>query len=364
MKEALEEILKAHPRMKNMLGLRFGKLTVVAFDHIENNRAAYWKCKCDCGNYTVVNGCHLRSKISPIRSCGCIIIEKNRAKRTDLTNKRFGSLVAISYDDNKQAWLCKCDCGNTKYIKGSSLLKGATTSCGCLTKAKSISVRTSHIIGKKFHMLTVLEYNSELQKYKCRCDCGNITYVNGGKLREGWTKSCGCIDTAHKGSTAENEIKDYILTNFTGIHITKEKSILNGYEIDMYIKELKVGIEYNGSAFHASIGGAFRNLDKYYHRNKFLMAKDKGIRLITIFDKDYEDNKEKVLSIIKNILENREVNYFVPVDNIVYTNNDYDDGLWLEKFGYKCVGQIEPESFIYSNRFTVYRCGKSMWKRI
>ena len=116
----------------------------------------------------------------------------------------------------------------------------------------------------------------------------------------------------------------------------------------MYIKELKVGIEYNGSAFHASIGGAFKNLDKYYHRNKFLMAK----------------NKEKVLSIIKNILENREVNYFVPVDNIVYTNNDYDDGLWLEKFGYKCVGQIEPESFIYSNRFTVYRCGKSIWKRI
>lgn len=29
--------------------------------------------------------------------------------------------------------------------------------------------------------------------YQCRCDCGEITYVSTNKLRNGHTKSCGCL---------------------------------------------------------------------------------------------------------------------------------------------------------------------------
>ena len=29
--------------------------------------------------------------------------------------------------------------------------------------------------------------------WKCRCDCGNITYTSSHKLISGWKKSCGCI---------------------------------------------------------------------------------------------------------------------------------------------------------------------------
>lgn len=31
------------------------------------------------------------------------------------------------------------------------------------------------------------------KKHKCICDCGNITYVNLNNLRNGHTKSCGCL---------------------------------------------------------------------------------------------------------------------------------------------------------------------------
>lgn len=54
------------------------------------------------------------------------------------------------------------------------------------------------MIGKKFSMLTVLEECKERDKhrrkiYKCRCNCSNITYVSGNKLKQGNTKSCGCL---------------------------------------------------------------------------------------------------------------------------------------------------------------------------
>lgn len=43
------------------------------------------------------------------------------------------------------AWVCKCDCGNiTRPINGASLRRGATMSCGCLNK-EMVSERNKHI---------------------------------------------------------------------------------------------------------------------------------------------------------------------------------------------------------------------------
>lgn len=55
--------------MKNEIGNRYGKLTVVAFDHISKSKNAYWKCVCDCGLTTVTSGTYLRK--GHTTSCGC-----------------------------------------------------------------------------------------------------------------------------------------------------------------------------------------------------------------------------------------------------------------------------------------------------
>lgn len=53
------------------------------------------------------------------------------------------------------------------------------------------------MIGKKFGQLTILEELPERKRrekvYKCQCECGAITYVIGSSLRNGNTKSCGCL---------------------------------------------------------------------------------------------------------------------------------------------------------------------------
>ena len=55
-------------------------------------------------------------------------------KLIDLTGKRFGSLVVISYDHKGESgesyWLCKCDCGSVTVKGGHSLRRGHTTTCG------------------------------------------------------------------------------------------------------------------------------------------------------------------------------------------------------------------------------------------
>lgn len=54
-----------------------------------------------------------------------------------------------------------------------------------------------NMIGKKFGRLIVLkecnERSGNEKLYKCQCECGNITYVRGSPLRNGHTKSCGCL---------------------------------------------------------------------------------------------------------------------------------------------------------------------------
>lgn len=56
--------------------------------------------------------------------------------KTDLVGKRFGKLIVkndyIKTKSNKAKWLCKCDCGNEKYILRHDLISGSTKSCGCI----------------------------------------------------------------------------------------------------------------------------------------------------------------------------------------------------------------------------------------
>lgn len=52
---------------------------------------------------------------------------------------RYGRLIVISLigrigKERQSWWLCKCDCGNTKIVRGNSLRRGHTTSCGCFAK--------------------------------------------------------------------------------------------------------------------------------------------------------------------------------------------------------------------------------------
>lgn len=58
--------------------------------------------------------------------------------------------------------------------------------------------RLMSIVGEKFGKLTIVSPTSERGSdksivWKCKCECGNITFVPTNRLRVGTTKSCGCL---------------------------------------------------------------------------------------------------------------------------------------------------------------------------
>ena len=61
--------------------------------------------------------------------------------RTDITNQRFGKLVAECYShnnkENRAVWKCRCDCGNYCYATSKNLKAGNNTSCGCAKKERA-----------------------------------------------------------------------------------------------------------------------------------------------------------------------------------------------------------------------------------
>ena len=60
----------------------------------------------------------------------------------DITGQRFGKLFVIerksppTKKDTRAHWLCRCDCGNFAIVSGKNLRNGNTKSCGCVQKEK------------------------------------------------------------------------------------------------------------------------------------------------------------------------------------------------------------------------------------
>lgn len=193
---------------KDLTGRKFGKLTVIGIDKEKYGRGIYWKCQCECGE--IVSHRTGALEKGDVISCGC---ESRRlsSKRNfmDLSNKRFGRLVALEVDhkemdnngNSEYYWKCLCDCGNTIVVQTSSLRGGDTKSCGCLqseASANRAKDRTIDLTGKRFGMLTVIERVSvsddgRFEKWKCICDCGNEKLADGYYLKKGMISSCGCL---------------------------------------------------------------------------------------------------------------------------------------------------------------------------
>ena len=55
--------------MIDLTGQKFGRLTVVEFDRLQNHKT-YWKCACDCGLTVIATGNNLRN--GNTKSCGCL----------------------------------------------------------------------------------------------------------------------------------------------------------------------------------------------------------------------------------------------------------------------------------------------------
>ena len=125
------------------------------------------------------------------------------SKILDLTGKTFGRWTVLSrgdppVSDKKIMWHCRCICGAERDLPSVSLVHGWSKSCGCLAEEARHN-RSIDLTGQKFNRLTVLHRDETSStahsKWVCLCDCGKTCSVAGGNLKNGHTKSCGCLNS-------------------------------------------------------------------------------------------------------------------------------------------------------------------------
>ena len=279
----------------DLVGKVFHSLTVVKYAYNKNNKK-YWECLCECGGTVCTPTNSLTS--GKRQHCDSFV-----HKIKDISGQRFGKLFVESFSHvgNGGAYFnCVCDCGTRKVVHGSSLTAGRINSCGC-------SQHTDWV-GKKFGMLLAIEdlgYQGRYHMIRCRCDCGKVVDVIGGNLTKGNSTSCGC--GVCRNSQWEESIADY-LSSFVDVKrnvriLGDGKDKRKTKEIDIYIPNLNLGIETNGSVFHSSVNGLFRDVPVTYHQEKFLLAKSMGIHLINIFDVDWQNNQDKIKSYLLDLVK-------------------------------------------------------------
>ncbi len=64
-----------------------------------------------------------------------------------MTGRRFGRWVVValaSSRSQKRLWLCRCDCGEERVVRGDHLNSGASQSCGCLVPLLMATIKTTH----------------------------------------------------------------------------------------------------------------------------------------------------------------------------------------------------------------------------
>ena len=145
-------------------------------------------------------------------------------------------------------------------------------------------------------------------KHHGKYDYSRVNYINNAtkvciicpKHGEFWQrpdnhiKGQGCPKCGQITSKAEDEIIN-ILKDFCPQR--HNRTLLEGKEIDIYLHNLKLGIEYNGLRWHSEEFGK----DHRYHLDKLNECNEQGIRLIQIFEDEWINHREICESKLKQI---------------------------------------------------------------
>lgn len=125
--------------------------------------------------------------------------------RENIIGQRFNRLVVIEDDGTRSSkgeikWLCQCDCGNLYHALGYRLRNGRTKSCGCLNDEKRHK-RFKDLSGTEtdnFRIINRAYSKNQRVWWNCICKhCGKSVILNNNLI--GHQTSCGCRRGASKG---------------------------------------------------------------------------------------------------------------------------------------------------------------------
>lgn len=286
---------------KDLKGQYFGEWEV-----LEYTGDRRWLCRCSCGTVKEVKTPNLVNGLS--KSCG----SKHKVNDRDIIGKRFGNLEVIkrvSEDkDYSIKYLCRCDCGKYIEVYRSNLLKttGGTRSCGCQFYQNGAKTRINNgtTAFRTEEQINILASKENFEKYLREFDIKPTVNTLMDKLNLGQSAILykihaynveDLVDLIPLRSSYEDDIIKFIQDNTKVKVVNNDRTVLDGAELDIYIPEKKLAIEFNGNYWHDD-----EHKSSNYHKHKTLACGARGIHLVTIFE--YEWNNKILRDKLKNIL--------------------------------------------------------------
>ena len=176
------------------------------------------------------------------------------------------------------------------------IVKQRRLNCIKINSQKHISNEAMKILSTKDNFRKyILSLNEDNRNIKYIAESLGYTYSPIGK----YIREYECEDLV-KQQTGKSYYEQEIRTFINNLNVsckTSDRHEIYPNEIDIYIKDFNLGIEFNGSWWHSNL-----YKDSIYHQTKSLKAQEKGIFIYHIFE--YEWNDERKRPIIESQLRN------------------------------------------------------------
>jgi len=171
-------------------------------------------------------------------------------------------------------------------------------------------IAISSQIEEKFEILSFIKDQNTTTTSRVEVKCKQCEHIFKPLFKNKLWSVIYCPNcNGHSGrSREENEVVDFLKTLGIDNIILNDRTMLNGHELDIYLPDHSLAIEYNGILWH-SFGTTFPNnaeeelYKKHKHLKKYEQCLERGISLITIFDNEWKLKKDVIKSILSNKLK-------------------------------------------------------------
>ncbi len=232
-----------------------------------------------------------------------------RRKKEQTNSERYGRKWATQTENiqEKRKETCKEKYGEDHWMKTDKKKREFSEMWKGDYQDKLLQYHREFCKSRGFELINYTRAHED-SKFKC-LDCHYEFYRNWNEFKSRNIIICpNCFKNQKPkqyGRIEEKIIQDLDLDSKFNVH-RRNKTIISPQELDLYIPERNIAIEYCGLWCHNS-GGAISNCIEgkpaNYHLNKLEKCEKQGIQLITIFEDEWLLKPEVVLSSLSNKLD-------------------------------------------------------------